>query len=252
MSLSHSPKIATSGLVLCLDAGNTKSYPGSGTTLADLSGVGNNGTLTNGPTFNSSGGGNISFDGTNDYCSLSGSGINVGVNFTVQVWVRIRRFGGLVGGTTWNRATIISNSYPYSSNQGFFISATSQSASFPFTATPGRETFFISIGNDQFFATASVGSLTSFVNSWVNLSVRVNGATPIKLYINGAEVSSYAGQSNGPSSLSYNGGPCSLAVRNNTEDWSDTSISNFMLFNRALSDGEIAQNFNNLKGRFNL
>jgi len=53
MGLGHSPSIVTSGLVLALDAGNTKSYPNTGTVWTDLSGNGNTGTLTNGPTFNS-------------------------------------------------------------------------------------------------------------------------------------------------------------------------------------------------------
>ena len=53
MSLFHNPNMVTNGLVLCLDAGNTKSYPNTGTTWTDLSGNSNTGTLTNGPTFNS-------------------------------------------------------------------------------------------------------------------------------------------------------------------------------------------------------
>jgi hypothetical protein len=53
MGLGHSPSAVTSGLVLALDAGNTKSYPNTGTVWTDLSGNGNTGTLTNGPTFNS-------------------------------------------------------------------------------------------------------------------------------------------------------------------------------------------------------
>jgi hypothetical protein len=53
MAYNFSPKIITDGLVLYLDAANTRSYPGSGTVWTDLSRVGNNGTLTNGPTFNS-------------------------------------------------------------------------------------------------------------------------------------------------------------------------------------------------------
>lgn len=68
MALAHSPRIVTDGLVLCLDAGNAKSYPGSGTTWSDLSGQGNNGTLVNGPTY---GDGSIVFDGTNDYATVS-------------------------------------------------------------------------------------------------------------------------------------------------------------------------------------
>ena len=42
------PNVIEDGLVFAIDAGNTKSYPGSGTTWSDLSGQGNNGTLTSG------------------------------------------------------------------------------------------------------------------------------------------------------------------------------------------------------------
>ncbi len=61
------PNIITNGLILELDAANRKSYPGSGTTWTDLSGNGNTGTLTNGPTFSSANGGSIVFDGVDDY-----------------------------------------------------------------------------------------------------------------------------------------------------------------------------------------
>ena len=62
--LTHSPRIITDGLVLCLDAANKQSYPGSGTVWTDLAGS-NNGTLTNGPTFSSANGGSIVFDACN-------------------------------------------------------------------------------------------------------------------------------------------------------------------------------------------
>ena len=70
MALSHSPLIVTDGLVLCLDAANKKSYSGSGTTWTDRSGNGNNGTLVNGPTFDSGNGGSIDFDGVDDNVNL--------------------------------------------------------------------------------------------------------------------------------------------------------------------------------------
>lgn len=54
MAFSHSPKIPTSGLVLAWDAANPKSYPGSGATIYDLSGNGNNGTLVNSPGYTKS------------------------------------------------------------------------------------------------------------------------------------------------------------------------------------------------------
>jgi hypothetical protein len=67
MGIAYNPRTITDGLVLCLDAANSKSYPGSGTTWTDLSGLGNTGTLTNGPTYSSANGGSLVFDGVNDY-----------------------------------------------------------------------------------------------------------------------------------------------------------------------------------------
>jgi hypothetical protein len=64
------PPIVTNGLVLNLDCGNRLSYPTSGTTWTDLSGNNNNGTLTNGPTFNPNNLGSIVFDGVDDYVSV--------------------------------------------------------------------------------------------------------------------------------------------------------------------------------------
>jgi len=99
--------IVTNGLVLNLDAGFAPSYPITGTTWYDLSGYGNNGTLTNGPTYNgatgaagatgTSGGGSIVFDGTNDVVT-----IGVGTNYpypyhTYEVWVKT---AGLAPGMT--------------------------------------------------------------------------------------------------------------------------------------------------------
>ena len=67
MAISRGPKTTTNGLIFCVDAADKNSYPGTGTTWTDLSGNANNGTLTNGPTFNGSNGGVIVFDGTDDY-----------------------------------------------------------------------------------------------------------------------------------------------------------------------------------------
>ena len=78
--------VVQSGLVLNLDAGVSSSYPGSGTTWTDLSGGGNNGTLTNGPTFNSGNGGSIVFDGTNDYVNC-GNAANLRITVgTISAW----------------------------------------------------------------------------------------------------------------------------------------------------------------------
>ena len=77
MGFSRGPKIVTDGLVLCLDAANKKSYPGSGTTWTDLSGQGNNGTLANmSTTLDSGNGGSLVFDGVNDFVGTSYNLVN--------------------------------------------------------------------------------------------------------------------------------------------------------------------------------
>tara|TARA_R100000734_G_C3280437_1_gene74190 strand:- start:94 stop:825 length:732 start_codon:yes stop_codon:yes gene_type:complete len=85
------PNLIEDGLVLALDAGNAKSYPGSGTTWTDLSGQDNNGTLVNGPTYSSGNGGSIVFDGTNDRIdSYDDADVFVDDNsLTVSIFVNI-------------------------------------------------------------------------------------------------------------------------------------------------------------------
>jgi hypothetical protein len=85
------PLYPTNGLALALDAGDSSSYPGTGTTWTDLSGNANTGTLTNGPTYGGSGsGGYIDFDGTNDYVNIAdASSINPTTGITFVTWFRM-------------------------------------------------------------------------------------------------------------------------------------------------------------------
>jgi len=92
MGINYNPRTITDGLVLCLDAGNSKSYPGSGTTWTDLSGNGNTGTLTNGPTYSSANGGSIVFDGTDDVVNtFNASSLT---NMTIEMWIYDTRSSG--------------------------------------------------------------------------------------------------------------------------------------------------------------
>lgn len=89
MGFSRGPKIVTDGLVLTLDAANTKSYPGSGTSIYDLSGNGNTGTLTNGAAYSTERGGCITLDGSNDHIYASSiSNFSSGYS-TMLVWVYV-------------------------------------------------------------------------------------------------------------------------------------------------------------------
>jgi hypothetical protein len=86
MALSHSPSIATSGLVFHLDAANRRSYSGSGITANGLVG-GIGGTLVNGVGFTSSNNGSFTFDGTNDYIAASGTNFPLSNSpRTLNIW----------------------------------------------------------------------------------------------------------------------------------------------------------------------
>jgi len=245
------PYIVLDGLYMYLDAGVTLSYPGSGTAWTDVNGIRtkNNGTLTNGPTYNSGFGGHLTFDGSNDYISITQSqGIDVGVNFSIQTWVKITRWGG---GPNWNRGSIVTNSYPYQNGKGFWISCTSQAGPAQgYVATPGLESFFMSMGGDEYCVAPTPGSLSAYTNSWFNLGVSCNGTNPLKCYINGVQPTTYGCQTNGPSSYSYDSGPFSLGNRNNNDEYLSGSIANFMMYNRTISDAEFLQNYNAQKSRF--
>jgi len=118
MSLSHSPRIITNGLVLCLDAANRQSYPGSGTAWNNLAGS-NNGTLTNGPTFNSENGGSIVFDGSDDFVQCSGSFTVTAATFVT--WIRRNGNQGTYDGILLSRGTNVTGMFFYSSNQLGYI-----------------------------------------------------------------------------------------------------------------------------------
>jgi hypothetical protein len=101
---ANNAPIVTNGLVLYVDAGNNNSYPESGTTWTDLIG-GNNGTLTNGPTYNSGNGGYIDLDGSNDLVNFGNTGIeircmNCWFYIDAQVTSTTTRFGFLSFDTT--------------------------------------------------------------------------------------------------------------------------------------------------------
>lgn len=228
----YMPDIVRTGLVLNLDAGEPSSYPGSGTTWTDLSGSGNNGTLTNGPTYSSENGGNIVFDGTDDFVSYP-SRLDVGNTFTLNFWIRP---------TTKTRQTIFSNSYPYSTNKGFFM------------CCPGNNAndMFLSLGQDQKVVISSAGSISN--NTIQMITAVANGSSSLmRLYVNSREISSYATQNDANITLQYDTGVFVTGKRDITSsDTLNSTVYNLSIYNRALTATEIQQNFNALRGRFGL
>ena len=225
MAAGYSPKIVTSNIVLMIDAGNSKSYLGSGTSVSDLSGNNRTCVLVNGPTVSTQG---ITLDGTNDYAYIShGGGLSFSSgDFTVCVWNRcISNFLGLYGGIITNDNTTDNAWKIYKNNVNAFFSARVSTATGNFPAfTVGR---------------------------WHFYCITFTGGTA-RMYFDGAPCGSFASASN-PTSYSnlafgsyrYNDA-ISLSYLNNQ------TIGPVQLYDRALSADEILQNYDALKGRFSL
>jgi hypothetical protein len=229
------PHTVTDGLVLSLDAGNTKSYQSGSTTWFDRSGNNRNGTLTNGPTFTSRNGGSIVFDGVNDYVSSS-LNVNAGSNFSVFAWIN--------PGSINVRNGIVGNSYSYSGRNGFYFStATNYGGTL--------NTFFISIGNDIAYRTAANNSIT--LNQWNYIGGTItNGGQDIRLYSNGIETAYFGGiLSSG--SVTYNNNELFIGSRYSTNmEVFAGSIAQVSVHNKILTAQEVEQNYNATKSRFNL
>lgn len=241
MSYHNGPRIVTNGLVLYLDAGSSKSYPGSGTTWTDLSGNNNNGTLINGPTYSSGNKGSIVFDGINDYIIINSSiSLYTNTEVTVTSVVRPTNIGSnasrlldtnAVSGPDHIGASIslkIGTTSPFQ-DISFFISGSS-------TATEVRKTTSIITSTSQVYIISA---------RWRSL----DGSASI--FVNGVEAS-YA------SSATFTGTANNLI--NNLfigflpkyNIYANQTVYSTSIYNRFLSNNEIIQNYNALKGRYNL
>ena len=217
------PQIVTNGLILYLDAGNSKSYPTTGTTWYDRSGNGNTGTLTNGPTFDSSNNGSIVFDGVDDFLNISDNvELRLNGNFTI---------------TLWHKAITKTATYPgplYKGNSGL--------------TGFGYILFYVSIINGAMIFKRNNQSFTlpGAVNTyWSYITFTYDGSN-IRGYVNGI--------------ISYTSGIVTFLINTDTstlklgkgDEYSNSAISNIGIYNRALTSQEVLQNYNATKSRYGL
>jgi hypothetical protein len=232
MGISRGPKIVSSGLVLCLDAANKLSYPGTGTTWTDLSGTGKNLTLTNGPTFNAGNMGSISFDGTNDYAVVNPvSAFNI---YCISMWFKPT--------TIINSASVGKSLIHFKSSIGKYIGFG------PVTNRVSNE--YITIvqePGDKRTAVNDGGSLSAGV--WYNIVFNYE-SSQYNIYINNTLKSTTIGSSTGNVPLITDPDFIYLNSYEGTSDYLDSSLSMCMIYNRALTDAEMLQNYNATKGRF--
>lgn len=110
MGVGYNPKISTSELLLCLDAANPKSYPGSGNTWFDISGRGNHFSLNGNTIPTVTDGRSLSFNGIDQYGYISSPVstdlfLNAGQGpRTIEIWAKVNTLpdatdsiGGLFG-----------------------------------------------------------------------------------------------------------------------------------------------------------
>ena len=247
-SLGIGGQIVTDGLVLCLDAANKDSYPGSGTTWSDLAGS-NNGTLTNGPTFDSGNGGSLVFDGSNDFwiCNQRTSNLEYQYydSFSLSAWVYINESSGN-GYIVNNRMTDASNT-PYA---GWGLLQAFGYILFIIGGYPSSTYSWRSV------ETTTTEFSTNIFQKWSLITATNTGtAGEQKMYVNGVDVSyNVKDDSNPPYTVDYSNGNSRVNVGRDgvIDHYLSSNISQVQIYNRALTASEVLQNYNALKGRYGL
>jgi hypothetical protein len=221
MAIAYNSSLVTTNLALCLDAANPRSWPGSGTTWRDVSGNARNGTLVNGPTFNSSNGGSFVFDGIDDYVNVSNSNLNHGTSdFAYSCWVNLA--GKPAAGTIFENGSWVNCILIRYENTGITIFSMGSYYGF-FTFNPSLSTWhhltFVRSGNSILF----------YINGVFSESI----AFGTSLNVNPSPNNLFIGTSQHAVSQCFNG-----------------RINLATVYTSALTAAQVAQNFNATRGRY--
>ena len=217
MSAFGGPNIVDNGLVLYLGAGNIKSYASGSTTWFDKSGFNNNGTLINGPTFNTGSGGSIVFDGVDDFVNLPDGLLSGTGDFTIIQWVQSNGDGN--GYTTFGNYSAGNLQFGWSASIVFLWLDNS-------SAYASRNNFTTAI---TMIAGRRIGTTTNYLKNGTVISTGSSNASI------GTSSANFRIGTNSLGGERYNG-----------------KIYTTMVYNRGLSNIEVLQNYNATKGRFGL
>ena len=231
MAFHFSPKVVTDGLVLYLDAANYLSYVSGSTAWNDLTENGNNGTLINGPNFDSANVGSIVFDGVNDYldCGNSTSILSITDKATWGGFVRFSNLGNF-------KRFIFKDDGSKVVLEIFFHFTLNAFIGLIFTDT-GR--------------TSCIGATQPILNQIYYLMATYDGSN-IRLYVNG--VLDGIVNKTGIIPMGPGGGLfiANSPLRPTNDFWLNGNVYNVQIYNRTLSAQEVLQNYNALKGRYGL
>jgi len=238
MSLGHNPSIVTSGLMLCLDAANKRSYPGTGTTWFDLSGNGYNFTLTNSPTY-----GNhkntpcFTFSGVDDYATRAGSiAQDIGSACTLTIVmssINNTNFGGCSRLFSVSDGTTTNNDY---SNYFTLASCIESKFGLWYKSNPGGlyPTSELKTANDDYKIVTYKWTAGSNAYVFVNGEQESSAACTTAFNYTQVQRMTVAMNSN-------------LLIEN-----SYVRVASIMMYNVELTAAQIAQNFNAIRGRYGI
>jgi hypothetical protein len=229
-----SRRIVTNGLVLYLDAANPTSYVSGSTIWNDLSRGGNNGTLVNTPNFNSGNGGSVVFDGVDDYVNCGSPLIlDTSSKFSINIVFKLISYNN-TSPTLFTIKTSVGNSLVMLLTQNTTYS--------PLT--------FGWNGNFTYRPSSTIINL----NVWYNFSLvydggGINNVSSFKFYINGVSITLITSNTFGGISQVNTLG----TLNNGTSNfYLNGSIAQTLIYNKALSESEVLQNYNSTKRRFGL
>jgi hypothetical protein len=232
-TISNAPPLITNGLILNYDISNASSYGGSGTTVTDLTGS-SNATLYNSPTYSSSGGGYLTFNGSNQYLGTNtalGSKLNPANTSTVIsifLWaypmdngVIVSELGSTTPNTGWHDSQI--------------------------EIVAGTLRFSVWSNNPGFASTISTP-----LNNWYYMGFTYNGTNLIG-YVNGASaVTSGTISRSTPSANLYYAVATVDGTNLGDGTYANMRFGGMQVYNTALSAAEVLQNYNAQKSRFGL
>ena len=229
MGTSYGPNIVIDELFFYVDANNTQSYPGSGTTWTDL--VGSNSLTIQGATWNSAG--RFLFDGVDDYARISSSDFAYTTDFSVSFWFRP------ISKSSYAR--FVDYSHYGGSSHGWFMGWYSSTSTIEFRL-------------EQVASSGSLvsGALTHNGTTWYHICGVYSPSNGwAKLYVNGSfYVLSLTSGSQSYTSVDY----LTVGARSNPSltEYSNMDLPIVMIHNKALTDGEVKQNYDAHRTRYGL
>ena len=231
MGTTYGHRIVTDGLVLHLDAANTKSYPGSGNYWYDLSGENNHPAITTLTSTTDPPGTVINLDTSTDIVTIFSESIGK-YSFSFSYW------GKPIEPPDWNYQShfrFIDSVNPH----GYYFIGDSRTIETPYIL------HYVKDFTESSWDTISMLNNTDYLTyPWNYYTLIMLAEDEWKSYFNG----NLLGTNTTPGrDLSGFGDIVQFKFSR-----SNFYISSATIYNRALSQAEITQNFNALKGRFGL